>query len=169
MENKEEIKLKIQELIDGTLPERERHYVLEAIDKDAGLASYYNLMKEIDHSLSDLDLHHPSGEFTPKVMSSLHCPQAKRFDIRSLLIFFGLIICAAVGLLYSSQASLELPGMAPVETNLPVVDEITIPGFTLPDAEVILTSFYFGILFLALIYLDRVILRQIFKSNRYGI
>lgn len=170
MDNRENIEEKIQDLIDGNLSQEEAFHVRKQIDKDEHLRLFYNTLKQVDGSLHEISLFHPSGEFTQKVMLALHRPQVKPFDVRSLMIFIGLMICAAVGLMYASQANIEIPDLSPISTEIPMADRImiNIPAIDLPSSELLLNAFYFGILFLALIYLDRVILRQLFRSKRFS-
>lgn len=169
MENREKIEEKIQDMIDGNLSQEEAAQVQKQIKEDEYLTLFYSTLKQVDSSLHDIPLLHPSGQFTSNVMQSLHRPRVKAFDLRSLLIFIGLIICAAVGLMYASQANIKIPNVSGISTEIPMADQmrLDLPTIDLPSSEVMLNVFYFGILFLALIYLDRVILRQLFKTKRF--
>ena len=163
---REIIEEKIQDLIDGKLSNQEAVMILDEVNKDEYLKMFYTTLKEIDASLQTVTAEEPSAGFTDKVMKGLHKPKTSPFDFRSLYIFIGLIICAAVGLIYASQANLSMPELAPVNTEINVLKgvEINLPGINLPSSEIFLNAFYFGLLFMSLIYFDRVILRQLFRS-----
>ena len=164
---REDIEDKIQDLIDGRLSGEEVEVVRAEIAKDKDLTLYYNTLKEVDLSLQTLDLAHPSEEFTAHVMHALYRSKSRSFDIRSILILIGLIICATAGLIFSSQVNLKLPSISPVSTEVTLLEkvQVNLPQIVLPPSEMMLNALYFGLLFMALIYFDKVILSRFFSRS----
>lgn len=166
---RENIEENIQDLIDGRLSNQEAEAVRMKIAEDEYLRLFYNTLKEVDLSLQNSALSHPSEEFTDNVMQALYQPKPRSvIDFKSVLILLALIVCATVGLVYSSHVNLSLPQISPVSTEITLLEkvQINLPKIVLPPSEILLNGLYFGLLFMALLYFDRIILRQIF-SNRY--
>ncbi|MGK7391995.1 MAG: hypothetical protein ACNS60_16710 [Candidatus Cyclobacteriaceae bacterium M2_1C_046] len=167
---REQLEDKVQDLIDNKLSVSEAEDIKRQIKGDEYLSLYYTTLKELDAALHHIEPALPSEKFTDRVMSRLHEPKPKTIDLRSLLVFIGIIICIALGVIYAPQFS--VPDISPVneQLNMPVGEKVnvTLPGLNLPSSEIFLNTFYFGILFLALIYFDRVILRPLFKSIKYS-
>jgi hypothetical protein len=167
---RENIEEKIQDLIDGRLSKKDAEAVRAHIAKDEYLRLFYQSLKEVDMSLQRSALSHPSEGFTDNVMQSLYRPKPHSIDFKSVLILLGLVICATVGLVYSSRVNLPLPEISPLITKITFLEkvQISLPKIVLPPPEFFLNTLYFGLLFLALIYFDRVILKQFFR-NKYRV
>lgn len=168
---REQLEDKVQDLIDNKLSVSEAEDIKREIKGDEDLSLYYTTMKEVDSALHHIEPALPSEKFTDGVMDRLHEPKTKTIDLKSLLVFIGIIICIALGVIYSPQFS--VPDISPVneQLNMPVGEQlnVTLPGLDLPSSEILLNSFYFGILFLALVYFDRVILKPLFRGRKFSV
>lgn len=168
---REELEDKIQDLIDHKLSERDAENIKQQIKGDEYLTLYYNTLKEIDAGLHHIEPALPSEQFTKGVMSRLHESRSGSIDLKSFLVFIGILVCIALGVVYAPEFS--VPDISPVneQLNIPAGDQlkVNLPGLNLPSSEILLNSFYFGILFLALIYLDRVILKPLFRGRKYSV
>ena len=168
---RENIENKIQDLVDQKLPASEAEEIKSEIAKDEYLTLFYNALLEVDATLQHAEPALPSDTFTSKVMNRLHEPRKKPIDLRYLWVFIGILVCVILGVIYAPEFS--LPNVTPVneQLNLPIGDKVnvTFPGFEIPSMEVILNTFYFGILLLALIYFDRVILKSLFKGRKFSV
>jgi hypothetical protein len=162
---------KIQDLIDGRLSDTEAKAIHMQMDQDEDLMLFYNALKEVNSLLQESVLANPSEKFTENVMQGLYQPIQKYSYLRSSLIFVGLVIFATVGLLYTSQISAAFPKLAPLNTDFTILEKIQInlPAINLPSYEIFFNSIYFGLLFIALFVFDQMILKQLFRNNRYNV
>lgn len=168
---REQIEEKIQELVDGKLPSAEVDEIKNKMKEDEYLLLFYNTLKDVDKELHHIEPALPSENFTQNVMSRLHEPGIKPIDLRSLWIFIGILICVALGIIYSPQANFTIPDISPMTKEIPMAEnlKITLPGLDLPSSQILLNGFYFCLLILALLYLDRAIFKPFFRDRKYSI
>lgn len=162
---------KIQDLIDGRLSDTEAKAVHMQMAKDEELMLFYNALKEVNSSLQDAVVSSPSHKFTENVMKGVCQPVKSYSYLRSSLLFVGLVIFATVGLLYTSQFGYTFPKLAPLRTDFTILQNIRInlPVINLPSYEVFFNVIYVGLLFIALFVFDQMILKQLFRKNRYNV
>lgn len=113
-------------------------------------------------------LEHPSKNFTQKVMEGLSSTPIRTALSykRGLLLFVGTLLASAIALVLLSSGVFDAP-TTPLVVDAPIQNElINVPSLRIPfNGKIIVNGIIFLNLGLALILLDRTILRPLFQRR----
>ncbi|GAA0188238.1 hypothetical protein GCM10009122_45990 [Fulvivirga kasyanovii] len=157
--------------IDGLLSKEEAARVEKACDQPQVAFRLEELKKTDQLLLMTATLQTPSKNFSSKVMANLDKPIVKSINYsrkNGLIILILALLTVIAGSLYMTESMLTLDMFDTVE--LPQVGNVMeMPDVQLPDSvnlKIITDGLLFAVLILALLLLDKVVLRPFFKSRR---
>ncbi|ELR70325.1 hypothetical protein C900_04010 [Fulvivirga imtechensis AK7] len=156
--------------IDGSLTPEQTAQVNESLN-DPGTAERLKELKQIDQFLSTQILETPSRNFTSKVMANLHKPIVDQpyYSRRNGFIVLALALLTVIaGSMFMTESVVSIDLFNSIDLtryNAP----IEIPQVNMPDTvnlKILTDGLLFTMVILALLLLDRVVLRPFFRSRR---
>jgi hypothetical protein len=161
--------------LDGMGTESELKGLREAINKNPSAQKRLRELETVHFFLQNQKgLEQPSKNFTDKVMEGLHTKPSFTFfsPKNGLILFVGLIVASGLAMTLLSAGSFDQLHTIFNFNSLPVkTDVIKIPSAIPFDVKVFVKVFVMLNLAIALILLDRTILRPIFqkRSERFSL
>lgn len=158
------------EYIDGTLNAEQNRRIEEAL-QDKTVAARLKELKQIDQLLSSVQQEQPRQNFTAYVMANLDKPIVTRSVYskkNGLFLIILALLTVVAGSLYMTESFVNFD-----ISNSLNVDQLNAP-FEIPDVEVsgainlkmVTDGLLFSIVILALLLLDRVVLKPFFRNRR---
>jgi anti-sigma factor RsiW len=160
---------RLLEYMDGKLSDDEKLMIENLVQTDHHVRQRLGELQETESVLQLLPLEHPAKNFTDSVMSRLDdYPARASFSVRnSILLLFGIVLSIglgasllAMGVLGETQTTFHL-------MQLPLAEKYfreSLPPVTIND-KLLLNMILFVNLALALLILDRAILKPFFKRR----
>lgn len=156
--------------LDGELNEHENAVLTENLKKSSELRARLDELRVVRNFLvRKASLDQPGKNFTLNVLEGLDAPQARAIFSykKGLILLLGIIIASALAL------TLLLNGVFDQSTTSLVVDATKIqnqwvktPSFTIPfNAKILVNGIIFLNLAIAMVLLDRTILRPLFQKR----
>jgi anti-sigma factor RsiW len=158
--------------LDGLLPSTERQSLEAQLRQNDALRSRLEELKSVHFLLKDLKIEQPSKNFSSLVMNGLdQTPEVKTLPLRSSLMLLAgiLIVIGIASLLVSTGVFDGATTIVDLKTFKLPKDyvKLDLPAFAI-DGKLIVNTIIFLNVALALVVLDRVILKPIFK-RRMGV
>ena len=156
--------------IDGSLSAEQAARVKEALN-DPGIAERLRELEQIDQLLHIQLLETPSKNFTSKVMANLYKPIADRpyYSRKNGFIVLTLALLTVIaGSLFMTESVVTIDLFNSVDLNQ-YNAPIEMPEINMPEAvnlKILTDGLLFTMVILALLLLDRVVLRPFFRSRR---
>ncbi|HYG03756.1 MAG TPA: hypothetical protein VD927_15010 [Chryseosolibacter sp.] len=169
MEAEEKYMDELLRYLDGLMTAKEAEAFEHLIREDNNLQRKYNDLKEMEMYLRSTKLPEPSAAFTSNVMQKIEAgPLLWRRLTKGLILIFGVTIVAALGAyliatgtLDNSQTTITIDRVQHLEKFLPNAT----PAFNF-DGKLMMNVVIFLNLAVALIVLDRTVLKPYFQSRR---
>lgn len=156
--------------VDGELDSLQKRKLEEEIQHSLPLKKRLEELQSVRYFLmSKATFETPSKNFTQKVMEGLDTrPALSLFSPRKgLLLLMGIIIASGIGLMLLTNGVFDNTTTSLVVDALPLKNKwIEDPSFTIPfNGKILVNGLIFLNLGLALILLDRTILRPLFQKR----
>ncbi len=157
--------------LDGTLSNQEVSELEEQLQVDEQLRFRLETLRTLDTDLAQVKLETPSKNFTQKVMEGLHkVPARNSLSIRNG-IFLILGVMAVVTILTLLVSSGAFDGAGVIQPNAIGIQDnyfnFNIPSIAI-NGKLMINAMIFLNLAIALIVLDRTILRPLFERRTLG-
>jgi len=159
----------ILQYIDGTLGDEEKKAFEYRLASDVKLKERFRELQAMDQMLMEKGIDFPSSNFTQKVMANLHQYPIQVGSVmnKTLLLLAGIIVLVGVGVAFvttglfdSTQTVIDVNAIEPINQY---VDK---PLPSIPfDGKQFLNAVIFINLIIALIVLDRTILKPLFQKR----
>ena len=156
--------------LDGLHGEVERKRFEKALQASPQLQKRLQWLQSVEKLFSENYIQAPSPEFSGKVMTALDKPGYQRFPKNGLLLLLGVLVALTFVVLLMSGGNFD-PGIfnQMVPKSLSIGNShFSVPSDGLPDLKMLINGILFLNLFLALLLLERVIFRPMFR-RRIGI
>ena len=170
MEKREFSDEEILTYLDGLLGEHEQKAFEEALGSSPRLQQRLKWLQSVEKLFSENSVAVPSPEFTDNVMASLDSYRHIRFSRNGLLLLLGVLVALTLVVLLMAGGNFD-PGifneMVPKSLNIGDA-QFSLPYHEFIDIKMLINGVLFLNLFLALLLLERVIFRPLFK-RRIGV
>jgi len=164
-QEKEELLLRY---LDSELDKDERHQLESELQTSEVLQNRLDKLKAVNlFLLQKASLESPSKNFTQKVMSGLDAKLTSSFSPRQgLLLLLGTIVASGIALALLSAGVFDAPTV-PLVVDAPLKNNwFNFPSFSIPfNGKILINGILILNLGLALILLDRTILKPIFQKR----
>jgi anti-sigma factor RsiW len=155
--------------LDGKLSDAERQKVEDQLKQDETLRLRFEELQAVNFFLKGLKVEQPSKNFTTLVMNNLdQAPATQRFSLNSFLLLAGILMAIGIASLLVSSGVFD-GATAIVDLNNDADSMQQYIKFSLPtfiiQGKLIMNIIIFLNVALALVVLDRVILKPFFRRR----
>jgi len=160
--------------IDGHLNKESTEELEIEMDADPGLKARYEQLKNLHRKLKDTGLEKPSFEFSDKVMKNLNNPKyipatiENLFDKQRIFTLLMIIMGISIGIYILSTGLPNISFLEQVNLNSLNISDRTIDFSPLKNfvgSDFFFKAFLFFDLILAILILDRLVFRPLFKGK----
>jgi anti-sigma factor RsiW len=167
----EKIERQLLDYIDGSLPEKDKAAFEELLATNAELRCLYQDLQNIEATAREQRPESPSRNFTARVMAGLHQSPLRNTPsiLNSILLLAGILIVVGLCIallssgVFDQSATIRLGEIALLRKYM----EIRLPSIGV-DGKLLVTSIIFLNLAIALIVLDRSVLKPFFQRRMGG-
>jgi anti-sigma factor RsiW len=159
------------DFIDGTGNERDRARIENGIAIDTNIKKRYDELQSVNHFLQGNNLASPSKNFTDRVMSNLHVRPATFLlsPKNGLILLAGLLIASILALILTSSGTFDQwHGLVPFNSSPLKNKWVTLPSSVPFDIKLFVKAVVLVNAALALLLLDRTILRPYFQKRKFS-